>query len=280
MATLIAERSSDNATKSFTFSEIKAGDLVSWATENAASGDAWAVLLDQGGEAETPTVPTGEKPTIVKNGALIEDFSRAILEFDGTDDGYIYDVTSRTAVTAAVRCDPQGSSRQTLIEADGLLVYTDGAGTVKARITDGTTTPLVTLARNKGVMNVVAAADASDLYLRVGGRTASTSHSISRSRSGKVAVGKEPDGSNPLQGHLGDAYAWPRLFTPAERKDVFERRMRRYGPLPEPWQESDLVRVERGWVHHETSLRAADGVPLPSVLEEHPDPMIAYSVDW
>jgi hypothetical protein len=250
MPNVIAERSSDGSTKEFSFAEVESGALLSWATEQNSNADATAVLIDQGGSASTPSVPSSEKPKIVKSGSLVENYSRAILEFDGTNDGYVYSVANRPALTVAVRCDPQAGSRQTLIDADGLLVYEDGAGTVKARITDGTTTPIVTLARHEGVMNVVAAVGESDLYLRVGGRTASTSHSISRNQSGQVAVGKEVGGVNPLQGLLSDAFAWGRLFTASERRDVFENRLRRWGPLPEPWGEStDLEKVERGQIH-------------------------------
>jgi len=248
MPNVIAERSSDGSTKEFSFAEIESGALLSWATEQNSNADATAVLIDQGGSASTPSVPSSEKPKIVESGSLVESYSRAILKFDGTDDGYVYSVANRPSLTVAVVCDPQAGSRQTLIDADGLLVYEDG-GTVKARITDGTTTPIVTLARNKGVMNVVAAVDASNLYLRVGCKTASTSHSISRNQSGKVAVGKEVGGGNPLQGLLSDAFAWGRLFTASERRDAFENRLRGWGPLPAPWTEPDLQNYERGAVH-------------------------------
>ncbi len=270
MATIIAERSDDGATKSFSFSEIQNGTLVAWATENVADADARALLIDQGGEAETPSVPSDEKPVIVSNGALVEDFSRAILDFDGTDDGYVYDIQSRAAITVACRADPQGSGRQTLIDADGLLVYTDGNGTVKARITDGTSTPIVTLDRHLGVMNVVAAVDESTLVLHVGGETASTSHSVDRTQSGKVGVGKEVGGANPLQGHLSDAFAWGRFFTPAERSDTFKRRLRRYGPLPEPWQEADLRNVRRGDVHQPSEFGGPDQLNKPAYLLDFP----------
>jgi hypothetical protein len=254
---VIAERSSDGATKEFSFAEIESGALLSWATEQNSNADATAVLIDQGGSASSPSVPSSEKPKIVESGSLVESYSRAILKFDGTDDGYVYSVASRPAWTVAVRCDPQAGSRQTLIDADGLLVYEDG-GTVKARITDGTTTPIVTLARNKGVMDVVAAIDGSDVYLRVGCKTASTSHSISRNQSGQVAVGKAVGGGNPLQGLLSDAFAWGRLFTASERRDAFENRLRRWGPLLKPYQESDLQDVERGSIH--TNVQVVSGI--------------------
>lgn len=248
MSAILAERPNGD-TREFSFSEIQNGTLLDWATENDATADTTAVLLNNGERGQTPSVPSGEQPKIVEGGSLVEDYSRAIADFDGSDDGYVYDIQSREAVTVACRADPQGGGRQTLIEADGLLVYANGNGIIKARITDGTTTPIVSMPRHVGVMNVVAAADDSTLALHIGGETSSTSHSVSRNQSGKVAVGKEVGGGNPLQGLLSDAFAWGRLFTASERRDVFENRLRRWGPLPPPWTESDLQNYERGAVH-------------------------------
>jgi len=248
MSAILAERPNGD-TREFSFSEIQNGTLLDWATENDATADATAVLLNDGERGQTPSVPPGEQPKIVKGGSLVEDYSRAIADFDGSDDGYVYDIQSRQAVTVACRADPQGGSRQTLIEADGLLVYADGSGTIKARITNGTTTPIVSMPRHVGVMNVVAAADDSTLVLHIGGETNSTSHSISRNQSGQCVVGKEVGGGNPLQGLLSDAFAWGRLFTASERRDVFKNRLRRWGLLPAPWTESDMQNYERGAVH-------------------------------
>jgi len=257
MSAILAERPNGD-TREFSFSEIQNGTLLDWATENDATADATAVLLNDGERGQTPSVPPGEQPKIVKGGSLVEDYSRAIADFDGSDDGYVYDIQSRQAVTVACRADPQGGSRQTLIEADGLLVYADGSGTIKARITNGTTTPIVSMPRHVGVMNVVAAADDSTLVLHIGGETSSTSHSVGRNQSGKVAVGKEVGGGNPLQGLLSDAFAWGRLFTASERRDVFENRLRRWGPLLQPYQESDLQDVERGNIH--TNVQVISGI--------------------
>ena len=257
MSAILAERPNGD-TREFSFSEIQNGTLLDWATENDATADATAVLLNDGERGQTPSVPPGEQPKIVRSGSLVEDYSRAIADFDGSADGYVYDIQSREAVTVACRADPQGGSRQTLIEADGLLVYADGSGTIKARITDGTTTPIVSMPRHVGVMNVVAAADDSTLVLHIGGETSSTSHSVGRNQSGKVAVGKEVGGGNPLQGLLSDAFAWGRLFTASERRDVFESRLRRWGPLLKPYQESDLQDVERGNIH--TNVQPVSGI--------------------
>jgi hypothetical protein len=248
MSTLIVERSSDNATKEFSFAEVKSGEITDWVTENQSRADGWAVLINQGSVSSTPSTPTAEKPKIVKNGVLVDNFARGILELDGSDDGYEVSIPSKPSITVAVRANPRGSGRQTLIDADGLLVYVDGNGTVKALITDGTTTPIVTLSRHKGVINVVAAADDSTLVLRVGGESASTTHSITRNQSGTATIGKENDGSNPIDGDLSDAFAWGRFFTASERTDVWKNRLMRYRPILQPWQEEDLTSIERGRV--------------------------------
>ena len=82
--TVRVRRSSDNAVRSFTHTEVGNGTLVTWVgAGNDGFVEAW---YNQGSESDAVQTTAANQPKIVDAGSLVVENGKAALEFDGVDD--------------------------------------------------------------------------------------------------------------------------------------------------------------------------------------------------
>jgi antitoxin component of MazEF toxin-antitoxin module len=140
MTVLTVRRSSDDATSSFTASEISGGTLLSWVTAQDGSADGfvveWRAATGGGHDLSQPEV--GDQPKIVGSGSLLTEDGEATIKFDGINDGFEAGHPSSEALTVALRAAPTdiAGPPHVLLNVDGLRVseYDDE---IIAMITNG-----------------------------------------------------------------------------------------------------------------------------------------------
>ena len=81
-------RSGDDAELDFTASEVSDGTLAAWVVAGGGTEDGFVTTwYDQSGNANNATQATAaNQPKIVSSGTLVEENSKAAIDFDGTDD--------------------------------------------------------------------------------------------------------------------------------------------------------------------------------------------------
>jgi hypothetical protein len=125
MSLITVERSSDNASESFSLGEIQDGTLLSFVTAQSATADGVVVeLADVSGNGRTLTASGDQRPKIVDAGSLVTERGLAAMLHDGIDDGFVRSIPSSTALTLACRAAPTDikGPPQIIANADGLRV--------------------------------------------------------------------------------------------------------------------------------------------------------------
>jgi len=125
MSLITVERSSDNASESFSLGEIQDGTLLSFVTAQTATADGVVVeLADVSGNGRTLTASGDQRPKIVDAGSLVTERGLAAMLHDGIDDGFVRSIPSSTALTLACRAAPTDikGPPQVIVNADGVRV--------------------------------------------------------------------------------------------------------------------------------------------------------------
>jgi len=126
------QRTDDDATQTFSPSEIGSGAVVSFVTQNSSTADGLVQFRNQSGPTGNTSAPDGLKAKIVEGGSLVTDGQgNPTVKWDGIDDGYELDVSTNDDVSSSVsqsvalKVDPDDlkGKPQTLIESDGLRVW-------------------------------------------------------------------------------------------------------------------------------------------------------------